>query len=170
MYLLIELKKYSYEPLKSALLFLSLQLFSLLFRLAGGSGYSDMADVFQCIIHLPKHFEHGKAQERPYLGRKMRRRKGFYLLSNSVFLFRSPLILAVPSYECKCGTGCVCLFKCRVQKHMFYSILFLELLKYHDDIFKRSGFSDKLLDLVTQSLCLGFQPRYPDLHLMAAHF
>ena len=105
----------------------------------------------------------------------MRRRKGFYLLSNSVFLFRSPLILAVPSYECKCGTGCVCLFKCRVQKHMFYSILFLELLKYHEGIFKNLMiFSrDQVLALScwiwSRNLCLGFQPRYPDLHLVAAH-
>ena len=144
--------------------------------LAGGSGYSDMADVFQCIIHLPSILSMERLRKGlMYVGRKMRRRKGFYLLSNSVFLFRSPLILAVPSYECKCGTGCLCLFKYRVQKHMFYSILFLELLKHHEGIGKNLMiFSrDQVLALScwiwSRNLCLCFQPRYPDLHLVAVH-
>ena len=58
---------------------------------------------------------------------------------------------------------------------MFYSILFLELLKYHEGICKNLMiFSrDQVLALScwiwSRNLCLGFQPRYPDLHLVAAH-
>lgn len=58
--------------------------FMLALLLLGASG-ADMADVFQCIIHLPKHFEHEKALARPYLGcseelEKKGFRGGFILL------------------------------------------------------------------------------------------
>ena len=51
-------------------------------------------------------------------------KKGFrrgFILSNFVFLFRSLLILAILSYECKCRTGCLIQFGSKAHAYIHSS-------------------------------------------------